>query len=126
MTSAANVPGEEHLFGVLFATNYSITHAEAKKTTAAAVGELFEGQASTSNNTGSEPADCGMDFRAFVDHNSVIRRQNPDQLRDNIVHDIYALQGRKSTWITGGLWSADYTDNVWASQSRCCRDCGQV
>lgn len=47
-------------------------------------------------------------------HMPMLWRQSPEQLREGIVQDIYALQGRKSTWVYRGLWSEDCMGNVWA------------
>ena len=107
LTSAPGVPANEHLFEVLFATNYSITHAEAKTTITAAIHNL--------TSSGPFPSsDSTVDVVAFVDHNSIFWRQSAAELRDGIVQDVYALQGQHLTWYTGGLWSEDYTGNVWA------------
>ena len=97
----------ENLFQVLFAANYSISHAEAKQVITAHVQDLVT--SGTFNST-----DGSIDFLTFVDHNSVLWRQSPEQLKAGIVQDIYSLQGQRSTWYTGGLWCEDYTGNVWA------------
>ncbi|KAL9617235.1 MAG: hypothetical protein Q9160_007963 [Pyrenula sp. 1 TL-2023] len=105
--ASTRLPGED-LFEVLFATNYSISAADAKAAITARVGQMV--------SKGVFPAskDRTVEFRAFVDHNSILWRQSPAQLRAGIVQDIYSLQGYRSTWYTGGLWSEDYTGNVWA------------
>lgn len=104
-------PAGENLFSVLIATNYSVTHAEAKAMVTSAVKN-------TTSPGGALPAnatiDGELDFVAFVDHNSVLWRQSVEQLREGIVQDVYSLQGPRSTWYTGSLWSEDYTGNVWA------------
>jgi hypothetical protein len=112
LTSAPNIPADEHLFRVLFATNYSISHADAKKTIASAVQNITtSGTFPPNSMTGGNYT---IEFVAFADHNSILWRQSTSELRAGIVQDIYALQGRNSTWYTGGLWSADYTGDVWA------------
>lgn len=104
-------PTGENLWEVLLAANYSLTHDEAKALITTAVQNATAagsfGAASTTNGT-------EVDFLAFVDHNSVLWRQSAEQLRGGIVQEIYALQGHLSTWYTGGLWSEDYSGNVWA------------
>lgn len=114
LESAPDVPAEEHLFKVIFAANYSLSHAEAKETITAAVSNLTSGNGAFAPDSSSGNATLPIEFLSFVDHNSILWRQSPSKLRSGIVQDIYALQGKHSTWYTGGLWSADYTGNVWA------------
>ncbi|KAL9112239.1 MAG: hypothetical protein Q9227_003357 [Pyrenula ochraceoflavens] len=109
LASANQASPSEHLFEVLFATNYSISYADAKAAITAAVGKMTSSHGAFANAT-----DKSVEFVAFNDHNSVLWRQSPAQLKSGIVQDIYSLQGRRSTWYTGGLWSEDYTGNVWA------------
>ena len=111
LSTAPNVPANEHIFEVLFATNYSISHDDAKLMIASAVQNLTTSGTFPPNSTAVNPS---IDFLAFVDHNSILWRQSASELRAGIVQDVYALQGQHSTWYTGGLWAEDYTGNVWA------------
>ena len=114
LQSAPGVPADEHLFEILFATNYSISHADAKNFITEAVQNLTASGTLSSTTSSLSGSKHVVDFVAFVDHNSILWRQSAAALRSGIVHDVYALQGRHSTWYTGGLWSEDYTANVWA------------
>ncbi|KAF2100139.1 hypothetical protein NA57DRAFT_37580 [Rhizodiscina lignyota] len=109
ITTAPKIPPEEHLFEILFAANYSLSHADAKRIITTAVQNLTISGTFASNSTNAT-----IDFVAFQDHNSILWRQPASELRAGIVQDVYALQGQHSTWYTGGLWSEDYTGNVWA------------
>lgn len=104
---SSGLPGED-LFEVLFATNYSISQADAKAKITEAVKQL------TAGNAFPNAKNRGIEFLAFVDHNSVLWRQSPKQLRAGIVQDIYSLQGYRSTWYAASLLSEDYTGNAWA------------
>lgn len=97
------------LWRVLFATDFAISHQQAKATVASSVANLFQ-----EGGIYAGQADGEAEFRAFADHNSVLWRQEAGLLRQGLVGEIYALQGRRSTWFTGNLWSGDYTGNVWA------------
>ncbi|KAF2475225.1 FAD/NAD(P)-binding domain-containing protein [Lindgomyces ingoldianus] len=99
------------LFRVLFATNYTITHAEAKVTISESAQKLVT--AGTFNTT----SDCKVDFVAFTDHNSILWRQSVEQIKAGFVQKLYALQGHRATWYTGGLFGSDYTSTVWALTS---------
>ena len=96
------------LFRVLFSTNFSITADEVKTTISENVQKLVA--QGTVNYTG----ECVPDYRVVTDHNSILWQQTVKQLRDGFVQKLYALQGHRSTWYTGGLWSEDYTSNTWA------------
>jgi len=51
---------------------------------------------------------------AISNHSQVDWGQSAAQLKTGFVQDLYALQGHKNTWYTGGLWCPDYSSNVWA------------
>jgi hypothetical protein len=95
-------------FRVLFATNYSISTDDAKQTISESVQKIVA--AGTVNYTG----DCTLDYAAFTNHNSILWRQTVEQLKSGFVQQLFKLQGQRSTWYTGSLWSADYSSNVWA------------
>ncbi|KAF2000913.1 hypothetical protein P154DRAFT_553972 [Amniculicola lignicola CBS 123094] len=101
-------PAGLNLFRILLATTFDISHEEAKATIKENVQKLVT--AGTVNSTG----ECAVEFKAFADHNSVLWRQTEKQLKEGFVQKLYALQGYRGTWWTGGLWSADYSANVWA------------
>ena len=108
LVPSPDIPAGEHLFEVEFAQNSSISEKDARKTIKEAVQNL------TASGTSELGKNCGVEFVAFSNHNSILWRQSVSELRSGIVQDVYALQGRHSTWYTGGLWSEDYTGNVWA------------
>jgi len=110
-TTTPNVPAEEHLFEILFASNDPYTYDQAKTKISA---EIRQAITAGSFGAGNGSAECAVEFVAFADHNSILWRQNATTLQEGIVQDVYKLQGRKSTWFTGGLWSEDYSGNVWA------------
>jgi hypothetical protein len=111
VTTAPNVPADEHLFEILFASNDAYTHDEAKSKITTEIQQAIE---AGSLSAGNGSTDCTVDFVAFADHNSILWKQNATTLQEGIVQDVYKLQGRRSTWFTGGLWSEDYSGNVWA------------
>ena len=111
VTAAPRVAAEEHLFEVLFASNDAYTYDQAKATITAEIQKAIQAGSVGARNGST---DCTVDFVAFVDHNSILWQQNATTLQEGIVQDVYKLQGRKSTWFAGGLWSEDYTGNTWA------------
>ena len=111
VATAPNVPAGEHLFEVLFASDDAYTHDQAKTKITAEIQQAIEA-GSLGKKNGS--ADCTVEYVAFADHSSILWRQNKTTLQGGIVQDVHKLQGRRSTWFTGGLWSEDYSGNVWA------------
>ena len=51
---------------------------------------------------------------SISNHSQVTWGQSVEQVRDGFLTDLYALQGYRDTWYTGGLWCPDYSSNVWA------------
>ncbi|KAK3373058.1 hypothetical protein B0T24DRAFT_575243 [Lasiosphaeria ovina] len=51
---------------------------------------------------------------AISNHSQVVWGQSFEQIQAGFVQDLYALQGHRSTWYTGGLWCPDFSSNVWA------------
>ncbi len=41
---------------------------------------------------------------AISNHSSVSWGQSAEQIKAGFIQDLYALQGHKDTWYTGGLW----------------------
>ncbi|KAL9059112.1 MAG: hypothetical protein Q9162_001330 [Coniocarpon cinnabarinum] len=105
--ASAAIPGED-LFEILLSTNYSISHEDGQKLIMDAVQNL------TTTHAVSNSTDSTVEFREVVDHNSVLWRQSPEQLKAGIVQDVYSLQGYRSTYYGASLLAQDYTGNVWA------------
>lgn len=63
---------------------------------------------------GLDEEEPGLEVVSFDDHGPMHLRVNASVLRSGFVQDLYALQGRRSTWWTGGAWSAQFTTVLWA------------
>lgn len=111
LTVAPRVPGDEHMFEVLFASDEPYMHAQAKAKIIAEVQQAIHAGAFGADNATTNSA---VDLVAFADYSLILWRQSARTLRSGLVQDFYKLQGRKSIWFTGGLWAEDYSGNVWA------------
>lgn len=49
----------------------------------------------------------------FADHGPMYARVSVDEVRDGFYQKLYALQGRRSTWWTGGAWSVNFQTTLW-------------
>lgn len=109
-------PEGSRLFRVLLETTYVISEDEAKdlirhKLATLKAAGTFD---SDDGNTTASAESCDVEFKAFVNHNSILWRLPAEDLRAGFMQKLYALQGRRSTWYTGSLWSTDFASNVWA------------
>ncbi|KAF6819036.1 FAD dependent oxidoreductase [Colletotrichum musicola] len=64
--------------------------------------------------TGVIPATDGeLTFPAFANHGKMHPRVSAEVLRDGFIQKQLALQGRRSTWYTGAVFSAGFTTVLW-------------
>ncbi|KAI4597296.1 hypothetical protein KJ359_004401 [Pestalotiopsis sp. 9143b] len=54
-----------------------------------------------------------LSFPAFAAHIGIHPRVPSDKLQSGFYKELYALQGRRSTFYTGGAWAADFTTILW-------------
>ncbi|KAJ7215421.1 hypothetical protein GGX14DRAFT_57856 [Mycena pura] len=59
-------------------------------------------------------AEASIEIVAFAEHAGVGFDQSVEMLEQGFIQQMYALQGRRSTWWTGALWCPGYSSNVWA------------
>lgn len=104
-------PEGSQLFRALLEATYTINADEAKHLIQKRLEAL---QLAGTFDTGIDKGSCDVEFKAFVDHNSIFWRQPPDELKAGFMQKLYALQGHRSTWYTGSLWATDFSSNVWA------------
>ncbi|KUJ08090.1 uncharacterized protein LY89DRAFT_659797 [Mollisia scopiformis] len=102
--------GAPGYFWIIFGSEESFTEVEASEAIVAEMKVLYNGGAFPPIGS-STPS---SEVVAISNHSSVTWGQSVAQLEAGFVQDLYALQGHKSTWYTGGLWCPDYSSNVWA------------
>ncbi|KAH6986197.1 hypothetical protein BKA56DRAFT_613582 [Ilyonectria sp. MPI-CAGE-AT-0026] len=59
------------------------------------------------------PESSELEFVAFAEHGPMHARVSADELKDGFIQDLYALQGLRSTWWTGGAWFAQFQTHLW-------------
>ncbi|KAK7431941.1 hypothetical protein QQZ08_001560 [Neonectria magnoliae] len=59
------------------------------------------------------PESSELDFVAFAEHGPMHARVSAEELKDGFIQDLYALQGLRSTWWTGGAWFAQFQTHLW-------------
>ncbi|KAE9371745.1 hypothetical protein N431DRAFT_317650, partial [Stipitochalara longipes BDJ] len=95
---------------IFFSTETNLSENDAKEAIVAEMNTLYDGGAFPPIGS-STP---NSEVVAISNHSTVTWGQSVDQLKAGFVQDLYALQGHKDTWYTGGLWCPDYSSNVWA------------
>ncbi|KAH7148440.1 hypothetical protein EDB81DRAFT_868743 [Dactylonectria macrodidyma] len=60
-----------------------------------------------------KPDSSELEFVAFAEHGPMHARVSADELKDGFIQDLYALQGLRSTWWTGGAWFAQFQTHLW-------------
>lgn len=58
--------------------------------------------------------DESLEFAVFQDHGTMHGRVDADEIEAGFIQEQYALQGHRSTWWTGGAFSAHFTTVLWA------------
>jgi hypothetical protein len=102
--------GASGYFWIIFFSEVSLSENQAKEAIVAEMKTLYNGGAFQPIGS-STPS---SEVVAISNHSSVSWGQSVEQLKAGFVQDLYALQGHKDTWYTGGLWCPDYSSNVWA------------
>lgn len=102
--------GASGYFWLVFGSSVNLSEDEAK--------EAIVAQMTTVYDSGQFPPIGSStpisEVVAISNHSQVEWGQSVEQLKAGFIHDLYALQGHKDTWYTGGLWCPDYSSNVWA------------
>lgn len=68
-------------------------------------------------SNGVLPANAGnipLKFKAWSDHGAMGARVTAAELRNDFIRKLYALQGRRGTWWTGGAWAVQFQSILWA------------
>ncbi|KXS99703.1 hypothetical protein AC578_9901 [Pseudocercospora eumusae] len=52
-------------------------------------------------------------WRAWDSHQSILMRQSSAEIQAGFVRDLYSVQGYRSTWWSGSLFSSDFSTCVW-------------
>lgn len=99
---------DEDLWQVLIASNKTITIDEAKAQVLDALNQL------TSAGTFKTDKQPQTEIVAFADHSSILHREPAERYRNGYVQDFLSVQGHRSTWYTGTLWTEDFSSSVWA------------
>ena len=102
------VPG---YFWVVFFSAKSLSKEGASQVMLAEMARLYEGGEFVPGDGSGVPR---SEVVSISNHSQVTWGQSVEQIRGGFLQDLYALQGRRHTWYTGGLWCPDYSSNAWA------------
>ncbi|KAH8894746.1 hypothetical protein GQ53DRAFT_804886 [Thozetella sp. PMI_491] len=103
--------GVSSYYWIIFFSQVSMSADEAEEAIVGQMNILYEGGAFPPIGS-STPS---SEVVSISNHSSVGWGEGvQQQLQAGFIQDLYALQGHKNTWYTGGLWCPDYSSNVWA------------
>ncbi|KAM5352646.1 hypothetical protein ACJ41O_005368 [Fusarium nematophilum] len=97
----------EELFRVMIIGDSSLGGEAAKQLAQTNFDTLVEGGAVEA------PDSTELKFVAFAQHGPMHMRVSAEELRKGFIQDLYALQGLRSTWWTGGAWVAQFQTHLW-------------
>jgi hypothetical protein len=102
--------GAPSYFWIIFFSEVEMSEDEVKEAIVSQTNTLYSG--GEFPPIGSSIPDS--EVVAISNHSSVEWGQSVEQLEAGFIQELYALQGHRNTWYTGGLWCPDYSSNVWA------------
>ncbi|GAB1318026.1 Beta-cyclopiazonate dehydrogenase [Madurella fahalii] len=95
------------LFRVLAVGDEAFTKQKAQALVKANFAKLVD--------AGTLPAAAGeLEIRAWADHGAMHMHVPAKELKAGFIQKLYALQGRRSTWWTGGAFSVQFQAILWA------------
>jgi hypothetical protein len=100
--------GGDNLFHVIIIGEENLDEAGAK----AVVQESFDKLLSAGALNSTTPQK--VNFVDFSVHGAMHARVTPEEVKAGFYQDLYALQGQRSTWWTGGAFKGQYQTELWA------------
>ena len=100
------------VFRVIVVGDETLGGREAQDLVRATFGTLVRNGAFDRQMTKAE-AEEDLEFVAFSDHGPMHLRASADAYRAGFLRDLHALQGRRSTWYTGGAWATNFQTTLW-------------
>lgn len=98
----------ENLFHVIIVGDDETTEADAKALAQKNFKTLLKAGRLGEADHGQE-----LDWVAFAVHGPMHARVTPEELKSGFIQQFYGLQGRRSTWWTGGAWSHQLQTTLW-------------
>lgn len=106
-TARIDYMGSGHYFRVTIIGEDDLTAEGAK--------EMVQKDFSTLIDSGvlEGSADDEVSWVQFNVHGPMHARVSEDDLKENFFQKLYSLQGRRSTWWTGGAWAVNFQTHLW-------------
>ncbi|KAK2035724.1 amine oxidase [Colletotrichum somersetense] len=94
-------------FRVLVSAEGNIDTCKAKKMVTVSFEQL------SAADTLASPDSQDLNVKYFVNHGAMHLHVDPSELKAGFIAKLYALQGRRSTFFTGGAWTAQFSTILW-------------
>ncbi|KXS98128.1 hypothetical protein AC578_9408 [Pseudocercospora eumusae] len=105
---------EEQLWQFLIASNKTMNSDQAKAKVLEGLKLLVSSHTFKNETYADADVAAETEILAFADHSSVLHRESAESYKKGFIQDFYSLQGHRSTWYTGSLWTEDFSSTVWA------------
>ena len=107
MVASFQYTGLNNLFRVMVIGNTTTTAEEAKALSQESFNTLLQaGQFSSEQ-------DQELSWASFATHGPMHARVTVEHVKEGFFQDLYKLQGARSTWWTGGAFSANFQTQLW-------------
>ncbi|KAL2678456.1 hypothetical protein Neosp_009202 [[Neocosmospora] mangrovei] len=97
----------EELFRIMVIGDRNFDGNDAKKLVQKSFDTLVKSGAVEASNSAK------VKFVAYSQHGPMHMHTSVKEMKKGFIQDLYALQGRRSTWWTGGAWVANFQTHLW-------------
>jgi hypothetical protein len=103
---------DSDLFRVMLVGDENFDQAAAQQAVRDSFAKLVE--AGTLPATATVDPGEELEIRVWADHGAMHLHVDAGELREGFIQKLYALQGRRETWWTGGAFSVQFQSILWA------------
>jgi hypothetical protein len=107
-TNTISYMGGNNLFHVIVVGDNTLDETAAKALVQENFSTLLKAGRLTESESGQE-----LDWVAFSVHGPMHARVTPEEVQAGFFQKLYALQGQRSTWWTGGAFSCNFQTTLW-------------
>ncbi|KAJ5683549.1 hypothetical protein N7462_006714 [Penicillium macrosclerotiorum] len=108
MVASFQYTGLDHLFRVMIIGNKTTNAVESKVLAQESFSKLLE-----AGLLSGSTQDQKLSWAAFSTHGPMHARVSVEDIKSGFFQDLYKLQGARSTWFTGGAFSANFQTQLW-------------
>lgn len=108
-TNSFTYTGMDQLFSTIIVGDDSLDAVQAK----AMAQENFDTLLQAVGQHGTTTTAAGLEWVDFAVHGPMHARVTPEEIKSGFFMQLYALQGQRSTWWTGGAFACNFQTTLW-------------